>query len=176
MVTLSRLHDEARREWARATAASGTKLAGEGSRVGVLDSESAERAREKASVSGLVKLRAWAGRKTVRLGREGGGEVLARLAGEGAAAWATQGPMAWSWLRILGRRSGPWVRMGEAGGCGGSCAVAHERIGGRRLEGVDGAMRTGASVSRVVGDFEKRRIKGKARGGGRVAWWESKVE
>ncbi len=65
---------------------------------------------------------------------------------------------------------------GRAGGCGGSCAVAHERVGGRRLEGVDGAMRTGASVSRVVGDFEKRRIKGKARGGGRVTWWESKVE
>ena len=47
------------------------------------------------------------------VGPTGPGEVLARLAGRGATA---EGIMAWSWLRILGRRSGPWVRMGDRAG------------------------------------------------------------
>ncbi len=47
------------------------------------------------------------------LGRAGAGAVLARLVGRGATA---EGIMAWSWLRILGRRSGPWVRMGDRAG------------------------------------------------------------
>jgi hypothetical protein len=33
--------------------------------------------------------------------------------GAGAAVW---GPMAWSWLRILGSRRGPWVRTGDRAG------------------------------------------------------------
>lgn len=40
----------------------------------------------------------------------GPGIVLARL---GAGAATADGSMAWSWLRILGRRRGPWVRMGD---------------------------------------------------------------
>ena len=47
------------------------------------------------------------------LGLAGAGAVLARLVGRGATA---EGIMAWSWLRILGRRSGPWVRMGDRAG------------------------------------------------------------
>lgn len=43
----------------------------------------------------------------------GAGEVRARLAARGAAV---EGRIAWSWLRILGRRSGPWVRMGDRAG------------------------------------------------------------
>ena len=46
-------------------------------------------------------------------GTAGAGDVLARLAGRGAAV---DGAKAWSWLRILGRRSGPWVRMGDRAG------------------------------------------------------------
>ena len=47
------------------------------------------------------------------LGTAGAGEVLRRF-GAGAAMLA--GVMAWSWLRILGRRRGPWVRMGDRAG------------------------------------------------------------
>ena len=52
------------------------------------------------------------GRKAARLVAAGAGEVLARF-GAGAAVW---GPMAWSWLRILGKRRGPCVRMGDRAG------------------------------------------------------------
>lgn len=61
-------------------------------------------------------------------------------------------------------------RRGAAGADGG------DRVGGRRLEGVDGAMRAGASVARVVRDLEKRRVKGEARRGSRLAWGKAEVE
>lgn len=37
-------------------------------------------------------------------------------------------------------------------------------------------MRAGASVARVVGKFEERRVKREARRGGRAAWWEGEVK
>jgi hypothetical protein len=61
-------------------------------------------------------------------------------------------------------------RSGAAGAGGG------DRVGGRRLEGVDGSMRAGASVAGVVRDLKERRIKGEARWGGGIAWWEGEVK
>ena len=55
-------------------------------------------------------------------------------------------------------------RRGGTAGAGGG-----DRVGGRRLEGVDGSMRTGASVARVVRNLQERRIKREARRGSRVA-------
>jgi hypothetical protein len=64
-------------------------------------------------VSGLVKLRWCDGRNCLLGAGVGAGEVLALLAGLGGSA---VGIIAWSWERILGRRRGPWVRMGERAG------------------------------------------------------------
>jgi hypothetical protein len=99
---LSTLQDDARLECI--TDGSRVKLTGEQSRGAGLLSSAQERPDEKEMVSGLVWLRVCEGLKALLFGPTGPGEVLARL-----DAWGTalEGMMAWSWLRILGRRRGP---------------------------------------------------------------------
>ncbi len=74
MVTLSRLHDEARREWGERDGGVGPKLAGEGSRVGVLDSESAERGAREGKRVGVGEAAGMGGAKDGPAGKRGRGE------------------------------------------------------------------------------------------------------
>jgi hypothetical protein len=76
----------------------------------------------------------------------------------------------------LGKEERPMSSDGRPCRSGAAGAGGGDRVGGRRLEGVDGSMRAGASVARVVRDLEERRIKGEARRGSGIAWWKGEVK
>lgn len=94
---------------------------------------------------------------------------LGRRAGDGRRA---DGLVLTADLGQQQRAVGADGRPGRSGAAG----AGGNRVGGRRLEGVDGSMRAGASVARVVRNLKQRRIKSEARGGSGIAWWEGKVK